>query len=96
MSGWGVAAKTFAERAEAADPSTCPQCGSPKPSVYAYCSDKCEIAALRSRMEGMRVAVSNYFSHYGANHIDDCPEDDTCSCPLVVAIVKAFWDRTRP
>jgi len=72
------------------DPSACPQCGAPKPSVFAWCSDKCEIAALRGLIAEMDAAVSAYFSHYGAEHIKFCPEDDTCSCPLVVAIVKAF------
>lgn len=32
-------------------------------------------------------ALADYFAEYGAEHSDeDCPQDDTCSCPLNVAM----------
>lgn len=36
------------------------------------------------------AAVSAYFEHLDAEHEEDCPEDSTCACSLVVAINKAF------
>lgn len=31
-----------------------------------------------------------YFSANSAEHVDDCPEDDTCECPLVCGVNHAF------
>lgn len=38
----------------------------------------------------MHDAMSAYFEHYGAEHEDGCPEDDTCECELVGAVNEAF------
>ncbi len=41
-------------------------------------------------------ALCAYFGEYGAEHADeDCPEDDTCECPLVEAmnLASRFVDR---
>jgi hypothetical protein len=40
-------------------------------------------------VEAARVNLAkleNYFEEYGAEHLADCPEDDTCECPLVVEL----------
>jgi hypothetical protein len=52
-------------------------------------------AALNKRLTAVLVrlhdATSAYFLHNGAEHeTEDCPEDDTCECPLVNAVNEAF------
>jgi hypothetical protein len=54
-----------------------------------------EVAALKADNAAKDAAVEAYFYEYGAEHGDGCPEDDTCDCPLVVAINHAFADN-RP
>ena len=42
-------------------------------------------------LDALRAKVENYFETHGAEHEDaDCPEDDTCTCPLVRDINDAF------
>jgi hypothetical protein len=37
-------------------------------------------------------AGAAYFAHYGAEHEEECPEDDTCECELVVSLNET-WRR---
>jgi len=53
--------------------------------------------ALRKRVAELENATrfslakfENYFEEYGAEHVEDCPEDDTCACPLVIEVNRAF------
>lgn len=51
-----------------------------------------EVDRLRAENNAMRKAASDYFGRNGAEHEDDdCPQDDTCECKLVQAIIEAFW-----
>jgi hypothetical protein len=66
---------------------------------FVIACDRETILSLFERLEAaevlvqkMRGAARSYFEHFGADHDADCPEDDTCSCPLVVAINEAFHD----
>lgn len=34
-------------------------------------------------------ALMAYFEEYGVEHLDGCPEDDTCDCPLVQDLALA-------
>jgi hypothetical protein len=36
----------------------------------------------------LRRALENYFSHYGTEHEEGCPEDDTCQCVLTSPLNK--------
>ena len=38
----------------------------------------------------LMAKLENFFEEYGAEHLEDCPEDSTCECPLVVDINSAF------
>lgn len=62
-----------------------------------------EVKELRSRVSEATRLLKEYFNEYGVQHSEDeipddgvpssyyiCPEDDTCSCPLVCGIDKAF------
>jgi hypothetical protein len=50
-----------------------------------------ENARLRAALVRLHDAASAYFLHNGAEHeTKDCPEDDTCECPLVNAVNEAF------
>ena len=68
-----------------------------------------ECDAQRTMIDGCRARLENlvssyheldhaeqeYFSEYGAEHLEDCPEDDTCECPLVQAWTKADGAMSR-
>jgi hypothetical protein len=45
---------------------------------------------LHTVLKRLWDAGDAYFTHHGAEHEEDCPEDDTCECPLVNAINEAF------
>lgn len=50
-----------------------------------------ENVRLRAALVRLHDATSAYFEHNGAEHeTEDCPEDDTCECPLVNAVNEAF------
>ena len=49
---------------------------------------------LRS-IKAHTAALTDYFSEYGANHEDGCPEDDTCSCKLIEPIRAATTRMNR-
>lgn len=54
------------------------------------------VVALASGASGLKTAVIQYILHYGLEHEDDCPEDDTCECILVQAIEDALKPMTTP
>jgi len=43
-----------------------------------------------ARRIALKNAVVAYIYQYSLEHVDDCPQDDTCDCPLVRAIEKAL------
>ena len=46
---------------------------------------------LREALEKMESSMRTYFTYHGADHEDpECPEDDTCRCPMVRAVNAAF------
>ncbi len=57
-----------------------------------------ELEAKNAELEGkvgaldrVRAACETYFEEHGARHSEfDCPEDDTCRCPEVIAVNDAF------
>ena len=62
-----------------------------------------EVQELRSRISEATRLLKEYFDCYGVQHSEDeipdedvpgsyhvCPEDDTCNCPLVCGINRAF------
>lgn len=49
-----------------------------------------ENARLRAALLRLYDTTTAYFEHNGAEHETDCPEDDTCECPLVNAVNEAF------
>lgn len=56
---------------------------------------QCErVVALQAKLREVEVAygaLAAYFGHWSAEHEDpDCPEDDTCSCPLVQGVNRAM------
>lgn len=49
--------------------------------------------AMQHKHEALRTAVIAYITQYSLRHLRDCPEDDTCACPLVQAIEAALKER---
>ena len=45
--------------------------------------------AILVAASAMRAALSEHVHVHGFEHEDDCPEDDTCACPLVLAVNEA-------
>lgn len=73
----------------------------PAPELMAALEAAHPGAALLERLRAadeLRRVVAEYIDFYGVTHeeedslsgIEECPEDDTCSCPHVVAINRAF------
>lgn len=55
-----------------------------------------DLRETRGALTGLYRACLKYFEHNGADHEDnECPEDDTCECPIVVAVNEAF-EAARP
>lgn len=46
--------------------------------------------SAREALNDLSAACMTYFGHYGATHLDECPEDDTCDCPMVTALNAAI------
>jgi hypothetical protein len=46
------------------------------------------VAVVRAAFD-MRVAWSEHVHQHGFEHEEGCPEDDTCECPLVVAVNRS-------
>ena len=48
------------------------------------------IAELEAALSELNNAATDYFLEHGAEHeYNDCPEDDTCCCPLINALNEA-------
>lgn len=60
------------------------------------------VARMREAIESAEGKFGAYFEYYGVEHEsfedaddDECPEDSTCACPLVVGVNDAFADLRR-
>lgn len=40
-------------------------------------------------------ACTKYIDYYGLTHLDQCPEDDTCDCPFIMAMNRALLRANR-
>jgi hypothetical protein len=49
-----------------------------------------ENARLLAALLRLYNATTDYFLHGAEHETEDCPEDDTCECPLVNAVNEAF------
>jgi|GEM_PF-6186326 len=52
-----------------------------------------DLVACRADNVAKSEAFLAYCHEHGVEHEDGCPEDDTCRCPLVVALNAAFGPR---
>jgi hypothetical protein len=76
-----VPSHTDAPPADPREPGEASEAELPTGGMAAACL---ELAA--QELPKASEALSRYFEHYGAEHLDDCPEDDTCDCPLVLGV----------
>jgi hypothetical protein len=52
----------------------CPECGSPKPSPWRYCSDACDAKAARETLLSLRVAATDLLLAIAPGHAVDRAE----------------------
>lgn len=82
--------KTPEERAQIQDARTrmlALSAMSKNPTGPTYTDLAREVEALKEDNAALRHAVGAYLEFHGGQHEeDDCPEDDTCTCPHLVAL----------
>jgi hypothetical protein len=61
--------------------------GGPQPTIDAVVRDAPKMARA---FKALHQAVVEYVLQHSLEHDDECPEDDTCACPLVQAIETAL------
>lgn len=49
-----------------------------------------QVDTLKADIAAKDKAMRDYFEWHGAEHDDGCPQDDTCECPRVVQLNRAF------
>ena len=76
------------------DPVHCPECGSPKPSTFEFCSDRCEVLALRRQVAAIETVTAERIAAYLRRVVD--PDEAPIAlllCELADDIEEGEWKK---